>query len=49
MGGYSVAGKTGTVRKIGEAAEPPVLGRMRDKLAQVEADPEHMWHPLLRG
>jgi 1H-pyrrole-2-carbonyl-[peptidyl-carrier protein] chlorinase len=28
--------------------EPPILARMRDKLAAVEADPSHRWHALLR-
>ena len=28
--------------------EPEVLQLMRDKLAEVEGSPGHMWHPLLR-
>ena len=28
--------------------EPEVLQLMRDKLAEVERSPSHMWHPLLR-
>jgi len=31
-----------------DEAEPEVLTRMRDKLAEVERSPTHMWHHLLR-
>jgi 1H-pyrrole-2-carbonyl-[peptidyl-carrier protein] chlorinase len=32
-----------------EEVEPPVLGKMRDTVKEVEANPKHPWHTLLNN